>query len=66
MTDKMFDEKGLRAGGETDPERRANRDEDAPDVEGHLRTAGPEEASEAGRMRLNEDEAEDEEGRRPT
>jgi hypothetical protein len=34
MTDKMFDEKGLRASGETDPEKKAARDENA-EVEGH-------------------------------
>jgi hypothetical protein len=75
MTDKMFDEKGLRAArNENDPEKQARSEDEAADVEGHVRSAGrsdeagramfgPEEASEAGRMAArDEDESPDVEG----
>jgi hypothetical protein len=55
MTDKMFDEKGLRARGETDPEKPAARDENA-DVEGQLRAFEPAEAGEAGRIAAKDEE----------
>jgi hypothetical protein len=77
MTDKMFDEKGLRAArNENDPEKKARSEDEAADVEGHLRSAGrsdeagramwgAEEASEAGRVAArDEDESPDVEGHR--
>jgi hypothetical protein len=64
MTDKMYDEKGLRAArNENDPEKKAAREDEAADVEGHrLASFGPEKTREPGRMAARDEDDDDGEG----